>query len=102
MIFRLKHTSEVLSLSDKQGNNVLPVNMGITYTITVLPDVVPEGETIRCWMPWPKSNHSRQGNVELLNTSNPEYMISPDSAIHSTIYMEEKAKKELLLYSVSL
>jgi transglutaminase-like putative cysteine protease len=65
----------------------------ITYTITVHPDVVPEGERIRCWMPWPKSNHPRQKKVELLSTSSPEYRISPDTAIHSALYMEERAKK---------
>ena len=70
----------------------IPVNIGITYTITVNPDVVPDGETIRCWMPWPKSNHQRQKKVELLSTSSQEYLISPDTAIHSSLYMEEKAK----------
>jgi len=46
-------------------------------------------------MPWPKENHSRQKNVKLLNTSNKEYVISPDSSIHSSIYMEEKSKHGL-------
>jgi hypothetical protein len=95
LVFRLKHTGEVLKLSGNQGNPVLPVRIGITYTITVHPDVVPDGEKIRCWMPWPKSNHPRQKKVELLNTSNPEYRISPDTAIHSTLYMEGRAKKGL-------
>jgi hypothetical protein len=93
MVFRLKHTSEAYSISGSQNNPVVPVSMGITYTITVHPDVVPNGETIRCWMPWPKSNHPRQKEIELVSTSNQEYIISPDTAIHSTLYMEEKAKK---------
>ena len=93
MVFRLKHTSEVYKMSSNQNKPVLPVAMGITYTITVHPDVVPEGEKIRCWMPWPKSNHARQKNVELLSTSNQEYFISPDTAIHNSLYMEENAKK---------
>ena len=93
MVFRLKHTSEAVKFSGKQSNPSIPVNVGITYTITVNPDVVPDGETIRCWMPWPKSNHQRQKKVELLSTSSQEYLISPDTAIHSSLYMEEKAKK---------
>ena len=92
MIFRLKHTSEAVKLSGKQSNPSIPLNIGITYTITVNPDVVPDGETIRCWMPWPKSDHQRQKKVELLSTSSQEYLISPDTAIHSSLYMEEKAK----------
>jgi hypothetical protein len=93
MIFRLKHTEEAYKASDNQANTVLPVNMKITYTITVHPDALPEGEKIRCWMPWPKENHPRQQKVELLSTSGKEYIIAPDSAIHRTIYMEEVSKK---------
>jgi hypothetical protein len=93
MLFRLKHTQEVYRLTGSQFNPVVPVTLGITYTITVNSDVVPEGEVIRCWLPWPKSNHQRQKNIKLLSTSNQEYIISPDTAIHSTLYMQEKAKK---------
>lgn len=93
MVFRLKHTQEVYRTSDNQGNPSVPVNMIINYTISVHPDAVPEGEMIRCWMPWPKVNQPRQKNVKLLNTSNQNYIIAPDSSIHSTIYMEEKSKK---------
>ena len=91
MVSRLKNTSAAFSLSRNQHEPVLPVKMKVTYTITVHPGAVPDGERIRCWMPWPKSGHSRQTDIELLGTSSPEYLISPDSAIHSTIYMEETA-----------
>jgi hypothetical protein len=93
MIFRTKHTEEAYKASDNHSTPVVPVNMKITYTITVHQDAVPGGETIRCWLPWPKESHSRQQNVKLLSTSNQDYIIAPDSAIHSTIYMEEVAKK---------
>ncbi len=93
MVFRLNHTTDAVKSSGKKNDPAIPVNAGITYTITVNPDAVPAGETIRCWMPWPKSNHKRQKKVELLSTSSQEYLISPDTAIHSSLYMEEKAKK---------
>ena len=93
MASRLKHTQEAYKYSGNLGNPAVPVSFGITYSITVNPDAVPEGETIRCWLPWPRSNHPRQKKIELLNTSSLEYSISPDTAIHSSIYMEEIAKK---------
>ncbi len=93
MSLRLKNTSESYRMSQTRSGPVIPVKMAITYTITVHPDAVPEGETIRCWMPWPKSGHPRQKKVELLSASNQEYFISPDTSIHSTLYMEERAKK---------
>jgi hypothetical protein len=93
MIFRLRHTGQVLKSTDNQSNPVLPVNMEVTYTITVHPDVVPDGEKIRCWLPWPKEGHPRQKEIKLINSSNPKYIIAPDTAIHRTLYMEEVAKK---------
>jgi hypothetical protein len=93
MIFRLKHTEQVIKASEDQNLPVKPVKMRVNYTITVHPDVVPDGEKIRCWMPWPKPGHSRQKEIKLINTSSPEYMIAPDTATHSTIYMESISKK---------
>ena len=93
MVFRLNHTIEAVKATDDQSNPVVPVSMEITYTITVHPDAVPAGEMIRCWLPWPKSNHPRQGKIKLLSASDSEYIIAPDSAIHSTIYMQRVSKK---------
>jgi transglutaminase-like putative cysteine protease len=102
-IFRLNHTERVLEASDNQSNPVVPVKMEITYTVTVNPDAVPEGEKIRCWLPWPKLDHARQKEVKLLSTSNPEYTLAPDTAIHSTIYMEERSKKGVpTVFQISL
>lgn len=93
MILRLKHTGKVIKASGNRNIPVEPVKMKITYSISVHPDAVPDGEKIRCWMPWPKEGLPRQNGVELLSTSKPEYTIAPDSSIHSTIYMEGIAKK---------
>jgi transglutaminase-like putative cysteine protease len=93
MLFRLKHTEQVIHSADNQTNPVVPVKMNITYTITVHPDVVPEGEKVRCWLPLPKEGQARQKDINLIKTSYPEYTISPDTSIHSTIYMEATAKK---------
>jgi len=93
MIARLRHTQQVVNESGDKTNPVSPVQMLVTYTITVPPDLVPEGETIRCWLPMPSKNHPRQQKIKLIETSNNEYVISPDSAIHSSIYMEETSRK---------
>lgn len=93
MNFRLKHTEEVLKSSDNQKNTMVPVKMKVTYTITVHPDVVPDGEKVKCWLPLPREDQPRQKNVKLLITSDPEYIIAPDTSIHHTIFMEEQSKK---------
>ena len=69
-----------------------PKHFRIRYTITVKPDAVPEGETVRCWMPMPRTDVSRQKNVKLLSTSQPDFVRSPMDYAHSTVYMEKKAE----------
>jgi Transglutaminase-like superfamily len=92
-VFRLKHSEKIIKTSGNLHSPVIPVNMRITYTLTVKSDVIPEGETIRCWLPWPKGNQNSQKDVKLLSASNKEYIIAPDTAIHSSLYMEGIAKK---------
>ena len=69
-----------------------PTHFRIRYTVTVKPDVVPAGETVRCWLPMPRTDVMRQQNVKLLSTSQPEYQRSPMTYAHSTVYMEKKAE----------
>jgi hypothetical protein len=92
-LFRLEHTSNILKNSHIQGDTVNPVTVSIKYTITVGKNAVPEGEIIRCWLPLPRSDQPRQKDVKLTGTSNSNYTEAPDSAVHKTIYMEEKQVK---------
>lgn len=69
-----------------------PKHFRIRYTVTVKPDVVPAGETVRCWLPMPRTDIMRQQNVKLLSTSQPDYQRSPMTYAHSTVYMEKKAE----------
>ena len=66
--------------------------MRVTYTLTVHPDAVPTGETLRCWLPFPRNDIRRQTGVRLLSTSEDHYIQSPSAYDHSTIYMERKAE----------
>lgn len=102
ILFRKQHTESIIKASDNQAIPVIPVEMTITYTITVKPDAVPAGEIVRCWMPWPKESHPRQQKVKLISASQENYQIAPDSAIHRTIYMEAKSEKGVpLVFRVS-
>jgi hypothetical protein len=92
MLLRLKHTEQILRSAGSDTKPAVPVNMIITFTLTVQPDAVPEGETIRCWIPWPKGSHPRQKAPELISASEPEYVMAPDSAVHRSIYMEKPAR----------
>lgn len=93
IIHRKSHTGSIIQASETQSFPVLPVKMTINYTLTVIPDAVPPGETVRCWLPYPREDHPRQGNVKFISASPGDHLIAPDSAVHRTIYLEAKAGK---------
>lgn len=62
----------------------------LKFTIDVDADAVPDGETIRVWMPFPIES-MRQKNVQLLSSS--DDVTYSQSPVHNTIYMERKAEK---------
>ncbi|MBQ0024459.1 MAG: transglutaminase domain-containing protein [Bacteroidales bacterium] len=68
-----------------------PSHMKVKFTLTVNADAVPEGETIRCWLPFPRKDVARQQDVALIGTSQSEYQFSDPECPHSTLYMEAKA-----------
>lgn len=92
--FCLEHTTNVLANSQNYGQPVLPVKMELTYTITVKPNVVPDGKTIRCWMPFPREGHVRQKNIKLLGSVPGNAIIAPGNALQRTIYLEKTARKD--------
>jgi hypothetical protein len=102
IISRKSHTQEIIKASGRDAEPVIPVNLTINYTLTVDPDAVPAGETVRCWLPYPKENHLRQQEVELISTSSENFILATDSAIHRTVYMEAKAEKGVpMVFKVS-
>jgi len=73
---------------------VQPIKMKIRYTITVKPNEVPAGEVIRVWMPFPRFDAKAHSNITLISTSQPQYIIAPDSYAHKSIYMEGVAQAD--------
>lgn len=94
VVVNSKHLPEVVANAKEQGGRyVNPETIKVKYTLTVNPNVVPEGKQIRCWLPYPRTDQPRQKNVVLLNTSEDKYVVAPVSCKHSTIYMEKTAVK---------
>lgn len=73
---------------------VLPVKMKIKYSLTVKPNVVPDGEIVRCWLPYPRESNTRQTDIQLLSVSTNEYIIANDKDLQRTIYLEETARQD--------
>lgn len=87
------YNRKVIAAVRESGKNlVMPTRFTYSYKLTVQPDVVPAGETVRAWMPYPREDQNSIVDVKLIEASEPEYIISPDEAsVHKSIYMEKKA-----------
>lgn len=73
------------------GGKAAPKRIRVKYTLTVKPDVVPAGKTIRCWLPYPRTDVPRQSDVRFISVNRPKPVFSGDKAMHSTVYMEAKS-----------
>lgn len=93
-LFCVQHTQKVISETLVSGKPVNPVSMKLTYTIEVKPNAVPDGKSIRCWMPFPRVGNERQKNCKLLKSDPEKADVAPESDLQRTVYMEKKAVKD--------
>ena len=90
----LRNHLAVLHTQAKETNTaagLAPQTIRATYTLTVPPDTVPAGETIRCWLPFPRNDHRRQTEVVLLDSNLDNPILAPSEYEHCTIYSEKVA-----------
>lgn len=91
----LDHFAQALKLAKDGGTSiVLPTRFTVKHTVKVKPGNVPAGETIRCWMPYPREDVLQQTHVKL-TSMNPQGRISADAeSPQRTAYMEQKAGED--------
>jgi len=93
-LFCLQHTAKVISATKTSGESVLPVRMKLTYTVKAKPNAIPDGQIIRCWMPFPREGHSRQKSINLRKSDPEKAMGAPESDLQHAVYLEKKAVKD--------
>ncbi|MFP4548088.1 MAG: transglutaminase-like domain-containing protein [Fidelibacterota bacterium] len=91
--FCLEHTAKILDKYKQENENLInPVKIKFNYNLIVDADAVPDGETIRCWMPFPREDNPRQQNVKLIATNAENYITAPETYKQRSIYMEKIAE----------
>jgi hypothetical protein len=73
-------------------SSVAPHRVRITQSITVEPDVIPAGETLRAWLPFPRSLPGQQEDIELTASSPAKNAIAPETTLQRTVYLERIAQ----------
>ena len=82
----------ILSLQSDENNVRNWKTVEATFFLEVPANTVPAGEIIRAWLPFPFDN-GRQRNFKLISsTSAPTHS---SNSLHHTIYMEQKAVKDM-------
>lgn len=92
--FRERHAAQVIAATDSFGKCTQPVTMTIRYTLTVNPGAVPNGDTIRCWLPYPQQGLSRQTDVGLISTWPDRYVVAPAGTPQRSIYLQQAARRD--------
>lgn len=78
-----------------KGKYLLPKRtIRLRYTLTVEPNAVHDGETLKVWLPFPRKDIERQTDVTLLSTTHGAYTLSDDRTVHTSLYMERQAEKD--------
>jgi transglutaminase-like putative cysteine protease len=87
-----QHLPEVVNYLTTTGKSrTTQTGFRIKFTLTLAADAIPAGETVRCWLPFPRNDHSRQTDVRLLSVNDSNYIISPSQYAHSSLYVEKTA-----------
>ncbi len=90
-LFCLKHTQQIIEKTESSRRPVLPVKMKLTYTIRLKPNAVPDGEIVRCWMPFPRTGNVRQNNIKLIGSDLENSEVAPESSLQRSVYLEKKS-----------
>jgi len=73
-------------------SSVLPHRVRITQSLTVDTGAVPAGQTIRAWIPYPRTLPGQQEQIRYVASEPARHEIAPDSAMQRTIYLEKPAR----------
>ncbi|GAB4324923.1 MAG: transglutaminase domain-containing protein [Candidatus Sumerlaeia bacterium] len=90
--FLLKHVREIKAAWRRDAQiTVPPHRFWLTMRISVDAGAVPEGETIRCWMPYAQQ-FSAQGAVELLEASPEPLWMNAPTWPQRSLYFEQPSR----------
>ncbi|MEM2998200.1 MAG: transglutaminase-like domain-containing protein [Thermoproteota archaeon] len=88
-----EHLDTVVNMATASGARLVePVRNRVSMVLRVKPDAVPEGETVRVWIPFPQRNEL-QPLVRLMSTMPENYLLAPENSPQRTIYFEGNSVK---------
>lgn len=101
--FCLHHTEEIIRNATYSTHYLgTPKIFKVDFTISLKADVIPTGEIVKCWMPFPRESLPRQKNINLLKVNSADYYLAGNAALQRSLYIEKttvKGKPTIFNYS---
>ncbi len=86
------HIQQVMKECEQSGLTYAhPVRLRIKQGIEVHAGQVPQGEIIRCWIPFPREIPHRQINIKIVASEPQNYQLAPADHLQRTIYFEKNS-----------
>jgi transglutaminase-like putative cysteine protease len=85
------HHRAIRDAAGEGGRSVLPRRVRVRQSISVKADAVPAGETVRAWIPYPRSIEGQQEDIRLIESSPARHTLAPESTLQRTVYFESPA-----------
>lgn len=83
--------NQIIQAYEHTGQNLVePKRYRITYTVTVDSGVVPDGESVRAWLPFPREG-GRQSQICLLETDPKTFWLVDTTYQQRSVYLEKKS-----------
>lgn len=87
------HHEEVRTQALETGkSSVAPRRVRVTQSLTIDADAVPAGETVRAWIPFPRSLPGQQDDIRLLATEPAAHTLAPEETLQRTVSFEKAAR----------
>lgn len=83
---RIAYVDSVLAYVDGNMANGAAHKVHYRFVIDVPYNEALKGDTLKVWMPLPFES-SRQKDIKILSTSQPDYVVAADRSIHNSVYM---------------
>lgn len=88
-----RHIQDVIETATRTGNrHVQPRRLRITQTVEVKANAVPDGEVVRCWIPFPREILQRQEDIWLVSSNPQQHVLADNSHLQRTVYMEKPSQ----------
>lgn len=89
---RIAYVDSVLATCDGTMKDGAAHRVRYRFSIDVPYDEALADDTLRVWMPFPFES-DRQSDIKIISTSQPQYTLSGDKSVHSSIYFERPVVK---------